>query len=214
MSMATTLPCTFRQILTLICLFPAPLAIAAAPHPAQWIASGATAETSAGVFDFRKIIALKATPRRCVVDVSADNRFQLYVNGRRVGEGPARGDLQHWRYEEFDIAPLLHKGDNVIAARVWNFGDQAPAAQISLRTGFLLWSADDKESALNTDATWQVRAEQAWQYEPTGPPLHSLTGPVEIVDGSKYDWLWTDVRDTASWSQTFVIATPQFQQRR
>ena len=38
---------------------------------------------------------------------SADNRFILYVNGARVGDGPARGDLTHWRYERFDLAPYL-----------------------------------------------------------------------------------------------------------
>jgi alpha-L-rhamnosidase len=209
MSNVTTLPCKLGRVLALLLLLPAPFAVAAS-HQAQWIAPAATTKAATGIFDFRKIISLNASPRQCVVHVSADNRFQLYVNGQRVGEGPARGDLQHWRYEEFDIAPLLHKGTNVIAARVWNFGDQTPAAQISLRTGFLLWTTGNKESTLNTDASWQVHAEQAWRYEPTGPPLNSLTGPGEILDGSKYDWRWTDARDATSWSAAVVIAAPQF----
>lgn len=207
---SVTLPCRLTRVFALLCLLPGPLTIAATPPNAHWIAPSATKEAVFGVFDFRKIISLKGAPKQCLVHVSADNRFQLYVNGQRVGEGPARGDLQHWRYEEFDIAPLLHKGDNVIAARVWNFGDQSPAAQISLRTGFLMWTERDKESNFNSDTSWQVRPEQAWRYESSGPLLHSLTGPDEIVDGSKYDWQWTETGDMASWSAAVIIAAPQF----
>jgi len=208
--MGSTLPCKLSQILAMLCLLPAALAIADTPANAHWIAPTASKEAALGVFDFRKIISLKAAPEQFVVHVSADNRFQLYVNGKRVGEGPARGDLQHWRYEDFDIAPLLRKGDNVIAARVWNFGDQSPAAQISLRTGFLMWSTDDQESEFNSNASWQVRPEQAWRYESSGPLLHSLTGPDEIVDGSKYDWQWAQTDDAASWSSAVIIAAPEF----
>ena len=203
-----TLSCRLLWILALLSLVPAPLALAATSHQAQWIAPTAAATT--GVFDFRKVIPLSAVPKRCMVNVSADNRFQLYVNGQRVGEGPARGDLQHWRYEQFDIAPLLHKGTNVIAARVWNYGDQAPAAQISLRAGFLLWTAEGPESAFDTDDSWNARAEQAWQYESSGPWLNSLTGPSETLTASTYDWQWTEAGDTTSWTAAVVIAKPQF----
>ena len=73
-----------------------------------------------------------------LVHVSADNRFVLYVNGHRVGDGPARGDLAHWRYETFDLAPYLSAGTNLVTATVWNFGIYAPTAQITDRTAFLL----------------------------------------------------------------------------
>src|ERR1700689_2792068 len=66
------------------------------------------------VLHFRRSLELAAVPTSYPVRVSADNRFILYVNGRRVGEGPARGDLSHWRYERFDLAPLLHVGSNLI----------------------------------------------------------------------------------------------------
>lgn len=184
-------------------------AFPSAPQNAQWIAPSAESNAP-GVYDFRKIVRLDAAPSRCVVHVSADNRFLLYVNGKRVGEGPARGDLQHWHYESFDIAPLLHAGPNVVAARVWNFADQAPAAQISLRTAFLLWNSEKDKIDLATNSSWQVRAEHAWRYEPTGPPLFSLTGPGEIVDGAHYDWKWTSADDSESWAAAHPIAEPEF----
>ena len=80
------------------------------------------------------------------VEVSGDNHFLLYVNGLRIGEGPAKGDLPHWRYETFDLAPALHAGDNVIAATVFNFGIYAPLAVISERTAFLMQGDSASES--------------------------------------------------------------------
>ena len=38
------------------------------------------------------------------VNVSADNQFIFYVNGKEVGRGPSRSDLGHWKYETYDIA--------------------------------------------------------------------------------------------------------------
>ena len=55
----------------------------------------------------------------------------LFVNGKRVGDGPARGDLTHWRYERFDLARFLQPGKNLITATVWNFGIYAPIAQMT-----------------------------------------------------------------------------------
>ena len=58
--------------------------------PAYWIAAREGPERDAGVFHFRRRLKLAARPGRFVVHVSADNRYLLHVNGRRVGAGPAR----------------------------------------------------------------------------------------------------------------------------
>src|ERR1700756_910630 len=73
-----------------------------APHH-EWNASWITHPTAPLreplVLHFRRTLDLSAVPAAYTVRVSADNRFILYVNGHRVGDGPARGDLAHWRYE-------------------------------------------------------------------------------------------------------------------
>ena len=79
-----------------------------------------------------------------------------FVNGVRVGEGPARGDLDHWRYATFDLAPLLMPGENLIAATVWNYGWLAPMAQMSDQTGFLMQGDSPRESDADTDTSWEV----------------------------------------------------------
>src|SRR5215471_8312895 len=126
---------------------------------AQWITAAGVAERDEVVLHFRKTIELKAAPAKFSVDVSADNQFILYVNGVEAGRGPSRADLAHWRYETYEIGPLLHSGRNVISAMVWHFGTRAAIAQMSDRVGFLLHGATDRERTADTDASWEVEEE-------------------------------------------------------
>jgi hypothetical protein len=156
---------------------------------------------------FRRSVNFAVVPATYIVRVSADNRFILYVNGHRVGDGPARGDLLHWRYERFDLAPFLQPGPNLITATVWNFGVLAPLAQISDRTAFLLESetaaTSDKSSSPGSDATGDadISTPKDWQVEvePGHHPLDRSTvtlqtyfaaGPGEEIDAAHYDWEW------------------------
>ena len=107
---------------------------------AAWVTHPTAPLRDPVVLHFRRTLELASVPATYTVRVSADNRFILYVNGHRVGDGPARGDLTHWRYERFDLAPLLQPGQNLITATVWNFGVYAPIAQMTDRTAFLLES--------------------------------------------------------------------------
>src|SRR5664279_244408 len=99
--------------------------------PASWIAPPNSYLREYGVFHFRKNFELSEKPDQFIVHVSADNRYRLFINGNPVCSGPARGDLGHWRFETIDISPWLLKGKNVIAAVVWNFGEDMPMAQVS-----------------------------------------------------------------------------------
>ena len=134
-------------------------ALIAARWPAFWIASANVPGGDPGVFYFRREILLSSVPAHFWVHVSADNRFLLHVNGKYAAEGPARGDLFHWRFETVDLAPLLQPGKNVLAAIVWNFGELAPVAQMSNRTGFLMQGDTPAEAAVNTGKNWQIRRE-------------------------------------------------------
>ncbi len=176
------------------------VAIAIAEEPAQrlewhanWIAHPTAPLREPGVFHFRKLVDIVARPAHFIVHVSADNRFVLFVNGKRVGEGPARGDLSHWRYETFDLAPFLISGRNAIAATVWNFGIYAPIAQISNRTAFLMEGDSKAEEGVNTDSSWGVEKEEGHQPAralPEGMWQYYAAGPAEHIDGTRYDWDW------------------------
>ncbi len=167
---------------------------------AAWLACPDAPERDAGVFRFRKRLELAAPPDRFVVHASGDQRFVLFVNGRRVGAGPARGDLAHWRFETFDLAPYLVRGPNLLVALVWSFGTQAPAAQVSDRTGFVLQGDGAGERIANTDASWQCAAERGHEPWPEGTRAlreeahqYFVVGPGERMDAARYDWDWAQI---------------------
>lgn len=145
------------------------------------------------VLHFRHALDLPAAPPSYIVRVSADNRFILYVNGRRVGDGPARGDLTHWRYERFDLAPYLHAGANLVTATVWNFGVYAPVAQMSDRTAFLLESEETGPTGISTPEGWLVEDEPGREILPRSTvtvDAYLAAGPGEEIDAARYDWDW------------------------
>jgi hypothetical protein len=191
-------PALFALLLAALAL-PAQNAPTADPPHREWRASWITHPSiplrEPVVLHFRRTLELASVPPSYPVRVSADSRFVLYVNGHRVGDGPARGDLAHWRYERFDLAPLLKAGPNLITATVWNFGVYAPLAQISDRTAFLLESEASGAASVSTPEGWLVEVEQGERPVPrvaNGFWEYMAAGWGEEIDGSKYDWSWND----------------------
>ena len=171
---------------------------------ATWIVPPGTDPFGFGVYHFRKAIDLPGQPKRFVVHVTGDNRYQLWVNGVRVVWGPARGDLNHWRYETIDLAPHLRAGRNVFAAVVWNYGELAPEAQTTWRTGFLIQGDTAAEKAVNSDTTWKAVANAAYSPIPfTHAQLRGyyVVGPGERLDAARYPWGWESAAyDDSAWA--------------
>ncbi len=160
---------------------------------AAWICCPDRDRTSYGVFHFRREFELTDKPAEFMVHVSADNRYKLFVNGTQVGDGPARGDLDHWRFETYDLAPYLNAGQNLLAAVVWNFGEYLPWAQMTHSTAFLLQGNSETESVVNTDERWKALENKAYSPLPIdreSVPSFCVVGPGDRVDGSRYPWGW------------------------
>ncbi|MFP5210501.1 MAG: alpha-L-rhamnosidase C-terminal domain-containing protein [Acidobacteriota bacterium] len=176
---------------------------------ADWVTHPTAPLREPLVLHFRRTLTLDAVPASYLVRVSADNRFVLYVNGERVGDGPARGDLTHWRYERFDLAPFLRTGRNLVTATVWNWGIFAPIAQMSDRTAFLLESEATGDTGISTPKGWQVEIENgrgALDRSSVSFRAYMASGPGEELDASRYDWNWNSTSDTtAAW---VTVASP------
>jgi len=155
---------------------------------AAWIRHPDGPAREFGVFHFRKTFTLAAAPKRFVLHVSGDNRYEFFVNGRRVATGPARGDLNHWRYETLDIAPQLQAGKNVLAAVVWNYAEFAPMAQMMNETALVVQGDGADEALVNTGASWKAFKDegvQAIAYDSRGGLGYFVVGPGERVDASR-----------------------------
>ena len=180
---------------------------------ANWIASPEGSPKDYGVYHFRKTFDMAAVPARFIVHVTGDNRYRLFVNGKDVCNGPARGDLANWNFETVDIAPYLVKGKNIIAAQVWNMGIHSAVAQISNRTAFVLQGDSDAEKIVNTDRSWKVLKNDA--YVPCSVDNASrlkeymVIGPGDQVDASIYPWGWEQLSfNDSKWLTPDVISKP------
>ena len=172
---------------------------------AQWITAANAPQRDQVVLHFRKAISLDQVPQHFLVNVSADNQFLLYVNQQRVGNGPSRGDLAHWRYETYDIAPMLRPGNNLLSATVWNFGTQAAIAQISDRVGFLLHGATAAEHAADTDESWEVEVEKGIHAAKPKVDGYYAAEPGETLDGAAFDWSWNAPGGAGDWSKAVQL---------
>lgn len=164
--------------------------------PANWIKASIGPEKDFGVFHFRHAFFLDTLPQSLQVYTSGDNRYQLYVNGHLATWGPQRGDLDHWKYETTQIAPLLRKGKNVLAVVVWNYGAYPPDAQFSVQTAFLLAAGDRTFRQLNTGPKWKATYNPAYSPIPVDKSQvngYYGAGANERFSSAQHHWGWRDV---------------------
>ncbi|HTU65181.1 MAG TPA: alpha-L-rhamnosidase C-terminal domain-containing protein [Steroidobacteraceae bacterium] len=176
---------------SLVVIFLLSLAVTARADDARgWITHPAAAATPV-VLEFRRELDIDRVPEDMPVKVTADNRFILFVSGKRVVAGPSTGTVQRWRQTVIDLKPWLQHGKNVITATVWNFGDIAPAHQQSVATGFRLAGPPLSTSMpgwrvrlLPAHSAVSAKEQLSWQYYVASTP--------EIIDATKSEGEWVD----------------------
>ena len=138
-----------RGVLALLLGTFATFTFAADPN---WIWSTKDANTSAAAGDvyFRRTITVDA-PTKGTVEITADNRFDLFVNGRSVGANAT------WQTRtKYDITPLLVPGRNLIAVRGTNDGED-PAGLVAKIN---IEQKDKPAIEIVTDADWLFTTKQ------------------------------------------------------
>ncbi len=133
-------------------------------------------------------------PRAFRIHVSGDERYELFLDGKRIGRGPARAPRGWWYYESFDLE--LTPGHHSFAARVWSLANLSPWAQTSFSPGFLL--ATEAEDLVNTVATghagWRTKILPGYTFiSPADQSGQEMgCGASFDIDGARFDWGWLD----------------------
>ncbi len=157
---------------------------------------------------FRRTVDLAHAPASSPARLTADGRYQFFVNGARIGWGPLRGEPSHLHYDTYDMAPSLVAGENAIAVLVRYYGGPIaywkPAATVGdLGSGGLLFEAQAGGELITSDASWRSRVAPYVRDRVTGKFGRP---PVEIVDGRAYPWGWTEPGfDAASWDDAVEL---------
>jgi hypothetical protein len=166
------------------------------PWPARWIAHpSCTGTTESVVVAFRRRFNFNDA-RRMRLHVTADQRYELFLDGRRIGRGPERGDHLNWFYETYEVD--FPAGDHLLVARTWWLTDEAPSpyAQVTTRPGFLLLAesvelADQPvDDELTTGvADWQCKWLTGYTFV-APPDLNAflVAGARIRIDGAAFAW--------------------------
>jgi alpha-L-rhamnosidase len=178
---------------------------------AKWIVPQDSSLTKYGVYLFRNSVNLSEVPVEFNIQVSADNRYRLFVNGNPVGFGPARGDLNHWNYETIDISKFLKTGKNVISAQVFNWGKEKPVAQITSKTAFIFQAPDKFGELMNTgQASWKANCDSGYnqiklEWWKWAHGWYAVGGSDEFT-ASRHPWGWeTAEYNDAHWQLAKAI---------
>ncbi len=155
--------------------------------PCSWIKGKDLGETPF-VVAYRKHFFMDC--RKTIrVHVSADERYELFLDGRLIGRGSEYGSVDNWYYETYDIA--LEEGQHVIAAKVWSLGNLAPHAQVSLCHGFILAPESFPELIGTGSSQWEYKKIEGIEFvELRGGYLTPFwgTGANLKVHADKFPW--------------------------
>ena len=156
--------------------------------PYRWISGNELGKTPC-VAAYRKCFSLdrRETIR---VHVSADERYVLYLDGRRIGRGSEYGSVDNWYYETYDIP--LDKGPHVFVAKVWSLGNLAPHTQTSFCHGFIFAPEGNFSDRLGTGISeWEYKNIEGIDLVDLQPGCGTRfwgTGANLIVHADKFPW--------------------------
>lgn len=156
---------------------------------------------------FRKEFTLPRIPAKAPLIITADQSYQLYVNGTYVCRGPARGFQKSWPYDEVDIRPWLKKGKNLLAVRAHNPG-RSNFQYLHQGYAGLLVAAGWQGTRIVSDPSWKCRR-QTGVNRNTVPTSQQLF-PQEDIDLRQEDpgWMLPGYKESACWEPVEVAACP------
>lgn len=121
-----------------------------------WIWTGSQADV-ADCFA-RRTFHLDEVPRAAILSITADNGYEVYVNGTRVGRDVGVGTEVWSNAERYSVARLLRRGKNVLAVRAWNLGGPAGLVAILSWPESAAGETRQRWHRIATDGSWRVVA--------------------------------------------------------
>lgn len=159
---------------------------------AKWISKSQSNSTTNSWLAFRKKVDIDETPEFLTAKIGADTKYWLWINGEMVvfegglKRGPARGDGY---YDEVDIAPYLHKGENVIALLLWHFGKSGFSHQNS-GTAAIIFEAVAPGIEIISDKSWEASVHYSYSTASCPPPNYRLPESNILYDARRFPYDW------------------------
>ncbi len=158
---------------------------------------------------FRRRFTLDEPPDGITLWISASQRFELFVDGRRVARGPSRSDPQQWHVMPVGL-PALKSGERVLAVRVVNFAGSAGVGQLGGPAFFLLQGRVGDGTDLSSSPEWRCLHDQSIapikRHHWGGKYPNYAVGAGDCVQAGETPWGWTDVDfDDRDWPKATIV---------
>ncbi len=158
---------------------------------------------------FRREIRLESKPLRAEGWITAESRYRLEVNGRRLQWGPAPSDPRFAEADPLDLAEAFKAGPNVIGVTVLYYGHGDGTWPFG-KPGFLfrleIQQEDGRVVRIVSDPTWKAHLARAWR-----PGQHKrwyLRALQEEFDARLYPQGWTTTgftMDEGQWLDSMAL---------
>jgi len=150
---------------------------------------------------FRKSFDLAESGSTAKLQLFADARYLLWINGQYVLRGPCRFNPKRPEYDVVDIHKYLRKGKNTIVVLVHNYGNAINGRIMKHSPGLCSLLEISGKEILRTDATW--RANCKTRYLPSPESWNTIPDMMDArIDAG--DWVSTDF-DDSSWMRANTI---------
>ncbi len=132
--------------------------------PAQWIWLPSQRTLPNTFVLFRRDVTLDGRPRKATGWITADSRYRLTVNGRRVQWGPAPCDPRTLDVDPVDLTGRLTPGKNTIGVEVlyYGHGDGTwPAGKPGMIFSLTVELEDGRRQQIVSGPSWQAMVDRA-----------------------------------------------------
>ena len=175
------------------------------PWNAHWVWAAGDGREKNAYYYFRRDVHLDQVPQDARIFITADTRYLLFINGKRVGRGAPQSKPFYHYYDEYPVGEFLQAGANCIAVICCHLG-----TLLDTRGGLLAEIVDGQGQTLAaTDESWRVEPANAWQRNTFCLTGNRMTPFQEFFDARSVPTGWDQAGfDDVRWAPATVLDTP------
>ncbi len=155
------------------------------------------------------------------LNITADSRYKVFINGNYIGRGVNRCEANYWNYDMYDVSDTLVQGKNVVAIRARWFGLETAYYTFPEHPGVGKAKAAKGGVLFEIDVTYASGKRQCFgsgnktkviqdpSEEQDVPLKNGTLGYIEVIDTSKLSKKWNEIDfNDSSWKQATVLDYP------
>lgn len=150
---------------------------------ATWIHPDFIDKDGVHYFWFYKEFTLEELPVKAEVDITADQKYMLYINDEFVGRGPLYGAPDYYSFDSYTVTGSLKKGENTVWVLVMqdcpgNYAQwESPLAMLAQ---LKLIGKDGETTYIGTGTDWKYFKDNGWNS--SAPRVFYDIPSMEIVE--------------------------------